>query len=210
VLKFTNFNLEDSTDCSKDKLTIADKEPYCGDENPSSYITKTKGEPLTILFETDNSITKTGFRIEYTSTEYCSTEACITVGGISLPMATSTAQSLTSDGFGEEDYGNNLDCGWKISATDTTKCIELEFLDFNVEKNIAAGSCSFDSLTIYDGPDVESGVESGQYCGSLGSSSNLPNENKIKSIGKDIFLQFTTDVSGMDKGFRISYKEVSC
>ena len=59
-------------DFSKDKLTItegADEKPYCGNDNPPLYVTKTKGEALTISFETDNSITKTGFRIEYTSTE---------------------------------------------------------------------------------------------------------------------------------------------
>ena len=68
---------------------------------------------------------------------------------------------------------------------------------------------SLDSLTIYNGPDVAMGTKIGQYCGSLGSfPSTLPNENKIKSIGKDIFLQFTTDGSKTDKGFRISYKEV--
>ena len=58
-------------DFSKDSLTIvegADKKTYCGDTpNPSMYVTK--GEALTISFKTDNSITKTGFRIEYTSTE---------------------------------------------------------------------------------------------------------------------------------------------
>ena len=31
----------------------------------------------------------------------CGSEACITLGGISLPKATSTAQSFTSDGFGK-------------------------------------------------------------------------------------------------------------
>ena len=56
-------------DFSKDKLTIADEKSFCGDTNPSLYITKTKGGALTISFETDNSIAKTGFRIEYTSTE---------------------------------------------------------------------------------------------------------------------------------------------
>ena len=57
-------------DFSKDKLTIvegADEVPFCGDTNPSLYITK--GGAVTISFETDSSITKTGFRIEYTSTE---------------------------------------------------------------------------------------------------------------------------------------------
>ena len=53
------------------------------------------------------------------------------------------------------------------------------------------------------------GTEIGQYCGTLGSSqSNLPNENKIKSNEKEIFLRFTTDSQVTDKGFRISYKEV--
>ena len=52
-------------------------------------------------------------------------------------------------------------------------------------------------------------MEIGQYCGTLGSfPSNLPNANKIKSKGKDIFLRFKTDSSETDKGFRISYKEV--
>ena len=52
-------------------------------------------------------------------------------------------------------------------------------------------------------------MEIGQYCGTLGSfPSNLPNANKIKSIGKEIFLRFKTDSSETDKGFRISYKEV--
>ena len=49
----------------------------------------------------------------------------------------------------------------------------------------------------------------GQYCGTLGTfPSNLPNANKIKSKGKEIFLRFKTDSSVTDKGFRISYKEV--
>ena len=64
-------NIKD-LDFSKDKLTIAedaDEMSFCGDANPSLYISKTKGGALTISFETDNSITKTGFRIEYTSTE---------------------------------------------------------------------------------------------------------------------------------------------
>ena len=64
-------NMKD-LDFSKDKLTIADdadEVSFCGDANPSLYISKTKGGALTISFETDNSITKTGFRIEYTSTE---------------------------------------------------------------------------------------------------------------------------------------------
>ena len=59
-------------DFSKDKLTImedTDEKTYCGNNNPPLYVTKTKGEALTISFTTDNSITKTGFRIEYTSTE---------------------------------------------------------------------------------------------------------------------------------------------
>ena len=52
-------------------------------------------------------------------------------------------------------------------------------------------------------------MEIGQYCGTLGSfPSNLPNANKIKSKGKEIFLRFKTDSSETDKGFRISYKEV--
>ena len=37
--------------------------------------------------------------------------------------------------LGEGVYGDNLDCGWKISTADATKCIELEFLDFDVEVN---------------------------------------------------------------------------
>ena len=64
-------NMKD-LDFSKDKLTImegADETPYCGNDNPPLYVTETKGGALTISFETDNSITKTGFRIEYTSTE---------------------------------------------------------------------------------------------------------------------------------------------
>ena len=48
-------------DFSKDRLTIAedaDEVSFCGDANPSLYISKTKGGALTISFETDNSIPK--------------------------------------------------------------------------------------------------------------------------------------------------------
>ena len=51
--------------------------------------------------------------------------------------------------LGEENYENNLNCIWKISAIET-KCIELEFIEFEVEYSEYYSDYSYSNIGDYD------------------------------------------------------------
>ena len=51
--------------------------------------------------------------------------------------------------LGEENYENNLNCIWKISAIET-KCIELKFIEFEVEYSEYYSDYSYSNIGDYD------------------------------------------------------------
>ena len=62
--------------------------------------------------------------------------------------------------------------------------------------------CGYDSLTIYDGPDLSS-PEIGKYCGI-----SLPPD--IQSTGRSLLLHFHTDSIGYGNGFKVSWGKLAC
>lgn len=63
---------------------------------------------------------------------------------------------------------------------------------------LLCSSCEYDYLSIYDGADWYS-TEIGTWCG----SGNIPT---ILSKTKDLYIEFVTDVTGRDNGFKMKYE----
>ena len=91
----------------------------------------------------------------------------------------------TYDGL---NYGNNVDCRWNLSSN---TLLHLHFASFRTHS-------SSDYLTIYDG-----GSTSAPLIGRFNGSS-LP--SPIASSSNKLYLQFTSDGSGQDHGFKAFYR----
>jgi len=59
-------------------------------------------------------------------------------------------------------------------------------------------SCKYDYLTIYDGADWYA-TEIGTWCG----TGHIP---VILSTSEDLYIEFITDSTGRDDGFKIQYE----
>ena len=85
-------------------------------------------------------------------------------------------------------YRNNIDCRWNLSSN---TLLQLHFASFKTHS-------STDYLTIYDG-----GSSSSPLIGRFNGSS-LP--SPIASSSNKLYLQFTSDGSGQDDGFKAFYR----
>jgi len=72
----------------------------------------------------------------------------------------------------------------------------LSFIDFDVENE---NTCSYDSLTIYDGNSADS-PQLGKHCGTSPPS-------KIVSSKNEMFIAFKTDTADQKKGFKIKIEK---
>ena len=87
-------------------------------------------------------------------------------------------------------YQRNVDCRWNLSSN---ALLKLQFASFKTHS-------SADYLTIYDG-DSPSALLIGRYSG----SSHPP---PIGSFSNKLYLQFTSDGSGEDYGFKAFYRGI--
>lgn len=88
-------------------------------------------------------------------------------------------------------YEHSKVCAFNIIAP-LSKAVVLNFTDFDVED-----VCDFDSLSIYDGVDVNS-TKIGEYCGTM-----LP--PVATSTQNHLHLLFSTDSSNAGRGFKANY-----
>ena len=180
-LHFTQFD----TEAINDQLTVYDSPDnsgnvlgnWSGNTIPSD-VTSTTGA-LYVLFTTDGSTTAGGFSATYS----CVAPQCTGTTNIT------TCSGTLSDGSGNSDYQNNLDCGWLIQPAGANN-ITLHFTAFDTE-------VLFDYLEVFDGPSASAN--------SLGlfSGNSIPAD--IVSSGGSLYLKFTTDVSAGAAGWSINY-----
>ncbi|XP_067668333.1 serine-rich adhesin for platelets-like [Haliotis asinina] len=129
------------------------------------------------------------------------TTATIATSGVPHVTCTSHAQVLTSSsgilispGFESQiGYPNNLDCKWLIH-TESHRAIHIAFTNFELESH---SSCSWDSLTVYNGSDVTDDVIA-KLCGA-----ELP--GNITTKGRSVLLHFHSDRVISKTGFRLLY-----
>ena len=117
--------------------------------------------------------------------EYCTDCTCFGVGFI------------TSPGFPDE-YSSYLNLIWHIEVG-IQQIIEIGFIAFDLEETT---SCTYDSLTIYDGDTTYASSMLGKYCGD-----SIP--DKQNSTKNDILIRFKTDYTDERSGFKLEYKSHS-
>jgi|GEM_PF-2245483 len=95
---------------------------------------------------------------------------------------------VISDGSGNNNYSNNLDCSWTIAPPGATS-ITLTFTSFRTE--------DFEFVTVYDGEDENAPVL-GEFEGSSLPPTVTANSGKM-------FITFKTDLSGTYAGWSANF-----
>ncbi|XP_048254450.1 cubilin-like isoform X3 [Haliotis rufescens] len=196
------FNVEYSTACSSDYLLFSDGSTsfaaqlgkYCG----RSYITRvvvSSRNYMTITFHTDDSDTALGFNLKYKAGTFLTTTTEITnglnCGSRLLRASTSTWGHLSSPGYPNHNYRDNMDCRWTVSAPAGYK-IKVEIIVLSVEFE---ATCAFDYLLFSDGSSSFA-TRLGKYC--YGTRNVVSSSNAMT-------ITFHTDGSRTDRGFSLKY-----
>ncbi|CAK8681154.1 cubilin-like [Clavelina lepadiformis] len=171
-VRFTDFSVEDSANCSRDSLTIYDggnRKTYCGNQLPNAFLSKSNS--IIVEFQTDHNIRKGGYRLEWSSAWPCGA------------LINSDTGSLASPGY-PDGYFNNINCNWTISSK-VGKVLNFTFVDFALGNG---RKCTLDNLIIFDGNRQR------KFCGT-----NSP-PNYI-SRSKSVVIRFQTNKDITDKGF---------
>jgi cubilin len=133
-----------------------------------------------VHFFSDISVTSSGFRLAYDAT----LEGC---GGELI----GTAGELHSPNF-PFPYNHAADCIY-VLTTSAGSSIDLVFSDFDLE----GGSCTFDSLQLFDGPTVGYNPLTPRMCGTA-----LP--EPVNSTSNSMTIEFRSDTSVSGTGWRFS------
>lgn len=157
---------------------------YCGTTKPPQLISTYN--QMTLKFESDSSISGSGFKANYTLVD----SSC---GGVVRVRGLEIKPPRSSDG---ENYNSNANCTWIIVAPEK-HVVQLSFTSFNLE---SFPNCGADHLTVMDG-NPSSGLLINKFCGT-----QLP--PIIVSSGPVMSLVFVTDASYQMAGFLATYNFV--
>ena len=103
---------------------------------------------------------------------------------------------ITSPGY-PSLYPSNQNCIWILSIPNGNQ-IRLNFEYFDLEVNV---NCDYDYLLVRDGAEAHSPII-GRFCG----PSTYISEDTLYSSGKDLRIEFHSDISSSKGGFRFSWK----
>ena len=111
-------------------------------------------------------------------------------------VLSSSFGSFTSPNY-PSNYPNSTTCRWIISVPEG-QIVELTFKSFLLETCFIPSICSCDHVQVRDGKDRFS-PELGKFCGT-----NTP--ASIRSTGQFMWIEFYSDTSDSNKGFRATYE----
>ncbi|BFZ22541.1 hypothetical protein BsWGS_25580 [Bradybaena similaris] len=183
---------------------------------------KSTGNSMYLIFVSDPSVSKRGFRGSYVAELPCKQKSCShTCQVVSTNPRTETCQcpewkKLAADGLTcvdindcnaviteptgyivsanyPEMYPLNYNCHWTIQGTQNS-VVSLSFSDFSVEQTDA---CDYDFVKVHDG-NSESAPVLGLFCGNT-----LP--PNVTTSGNTMFIIFKSDDSVNDWGFKAKY-----
>ncbi|XP_053120680.1 cubilin [Hemicordylus capensis] len=184
-LSFTEFQVEESTDCAKDYLEIWEGSlsghlvgRYCG--NALTNHTSVTGHILWIKFISDGSQTGMGFRATFA--HLFGNNIAGNSGQIASPLW-------------PRYYPHHSNYQWTITVN-TTQIIHGQISQMDIEDLY---NCYYDKLKIYDGPNTHSRLIA-KYCGVAPSS--------FTSSGSSVTLQFISDSSINGRGFLLDWYAV--
>ena len=96
-----------------------------------------------------------------------------------------------------DGYRNNQNCWWKIRA-EHGQIIELKIEKFKVEYSTG---CLYDSLQLYDGQNSSSQTLLGRKL--CGWARYIP--DIFRTTGNHLYLEFRSDSTRIEPGFKIAY-----
>ncbi|XP_063780787.1 cubilin-like [Pseudophryne corroboree] len=190
TISFTDFETEDSRNCSKDFVEILDgnnyespsKGHYCGNLIPHPVTSFSNA--LVLKFVSDDYTSGKGFHATYSA----STSAC---GGV-LHMDTGEFNSPSYP----ENYPANTECVWNILSSPGNRLM-LSFISFSLQMS---ENCSLDYVEIREAN--ETGIFLGRFCGNT-----LPS-NVSSIIGHILWIKFVSDGSISDSGLRATFSHL--
>ncbi|XP_075232242.1 cubilin [Lycorma delicatula] len=190
-LSWLTFSLEKDARCYHDYVEIFDNNTtpgmggsmgkYCGKTLPPA-MTSTDNI-ITIVFKSDISVSMDGFMAHYVTQD--ASKLC---GGTYL----TNAGIITSPNY-PNNYPSHKECVWFIKVAAHHQ-IQLHIESFKLEPH---SQCKFDFLEIRNG-GTEASPLIGKFC-----DSKIP--KNITSFSNQLLLKFTSDVTGDDKGFKITW-----
>ncbi len=145
------------------------------------------GPAALVVFRTDQNRTAEGWFLSYEP------RGADNVGvPCPLSMALTEATGTLEDGSGPEaDYRNNTRCTWYLQPAGARR-VELVIEAFELEP-------LFDFLTLYDGP-----TPAARLLGRFHGDQRPP--DTLRSSGPSVFIEFRTDGSLTDRGWRLSWR----
>ncbi|KAH8274197.1 hypothetical protein KR018_002473, partial [Drosophila ironensis] len=185
---FQSFDVEDTSECRFDWLQLNDGRSaaaqiigrYCGNHLPHGGNIITSGNQLYLWFRSDNSTSRAGFDLTWTSiVPRCGGRVDIETHG--------TLATPGSPG----NYPKNRDCRWHLVAPNA-KRIKLTFFSLQLEQH---DNCNFDYVAI---KDLISGLQLAKFC-----SSGQPAPLLLPTHEAEIL--FHSDAEGSDTGFQLHY-----
>lgn len=189
LLQFIDFDLESSTNCTKDYVEIYD--PIfnqqlwrgCGNQLPNQTQFKSQRNELNVRLITDETITAKGFKANFTN-------VC---GGRIVTNDTGEFQ------FRRTSY--NYECIWTIVSGDPTKKVVVTFTHINIFVETPDGCLS--KVQVYDG-DSDQGVLKKSFCGSKTPPAIFSNGNaltvKLNTSSISYISEFDIHYSVLDNG----------
>uniref|UniRef100_A0A4W3J1X0 CUB domain containing protein 2 n=1 Tax=Callorhinchus milii TaxID=7868 RepID=A0A4W3J1X0_CALMI len=191
LLTFQHFDLEFHDRCEYDYIQIYNGEAedrgnllgtFCGDVSPP-YFTSS-WHVMSIIFHSDSHVASRGFLARY------SKDVC---GGVLTGLS-----GLLSSPQYPDNYPNNAECRWVMQVSNST-VVSLVFYDFQLEKS---EDCSFDYVSLFDGPSV-SHRHLGHFCGGTKPPDIVSSTNQL-------LLVFKSDFNIGGRGFKASYFSGEC
>lgn len=231
TLNFTHFDLEgNNQNCEYDSVKITSgtgpesvvNGMYCGSTLPMPITSESN--TLTIEFNSDNSVQKTGFvALFFTDKDECAVNnggcqhickntvgsyECACHNGFTLHEnkhdckeggcqheITSPSGEISSPNW-PDFYPSRKDCVWHFSSVNGHR-IKLTFESFELE---AHPECTYDHIEIFDG--------SNNYATSLGRFCGSKIAHQVMSTGNDMYMVFYSDASVQRKGFHATHSTV--
>ncbi|XP_002030177.2 cubilin homolog [Drosophila sechellia] len=195
-LTFTQFELQDSADCSADFLQLHDGNSltsrligrFCGSRLPmTNGSVITTQEQVFFWFRSDNETQGKGFHVIWNSLPF----SC----GETISLTSTQTGVVRSPGYPGQARPE-LDCRWELTAPFGYRLV-LRFYDISLgSSESSAGNCSQDSLIVYDSDR--------QLLRACQSIQPLP----LYSSSNSLRLDFHTDAIRSDSSFQMHYEVV--
>nr|XP_036671656.1 cubilin homolog [Drosophila suzukii] len=193
-LTFTQFDLQESADCSADFLQLHDGGSltarligrFCGSHLPmTNGSVVTSQEQVFFWFRSDNQTQGKGFHVIWSSLPF----SC----GETINLTETETGVIRSPGY-PGDARPGLDCRWQLTAPFGYRLL-LRFYDIKLGSTEGV-NCSQDSLLVYD-----SDRQLLRACQSLQPSPLYSSSNSLR-------LDFHTDALRSDSSFQMHYEVV--